>query len=195
MATQIYQIQISLQRITPKIWRRVLIPSDLPLADLHKVIQTVMGWENEHLHQFIKDRKFYSVQMENDFDWNEKENSDYKKLKLKINKLIANPKDKIQYEYDFGDGWLHEIELEQILPVDPAIKYPVCIEGKNNCPPEDCGGPWGYMDLLEAAKNKRSKAYKEYKEWLGEDFDPEEFDMNEINELLQEKNYGCFDWF
>jgi hypothetical protein len=195
MSTQIYQIQISLLHITPKIWRRVLIPSDFPIADLHRVIQTVMGWENGHLHQFIKDRKFYSIRMADDCYWNEVKNTDYKKLKLNADYFFTNIKDKLQYEYDFGDGWLHELMLEKILPIDPAIKYPVCIKGKNNCPPEDCGGPWGYMSLVEATKNKRSKAYREYKEWLGGDFDPEAFDLDEINELLQEKDYGCPDWF
>lgn len=195
MPTQSYQIQISLLRITPKIWRRVLIPSDMPIADLHRVIQTVMGWENGHLHQFIKNGKYYSIKMDDDDLWDDETNFDYKKLKLKVSYFLKEPKDKLQYEYDFGDGWMHELVLEDILPVDPEIKYPVCIKGKNNCPPEDCGGPWGYSDLLEAAKNKRSKAYREYKEWLGYDFDPEEFDINVINELLQEKDYGCPNWF
>ena len=193
MTKKTYQIQIALKGSRPKIWRRILVPSDLLLSDFHKVIQTTMGWTNSHLHQFIKNRTFYARRMPDDYTWEEMNNVDYKKLK--ISDLLKKEKEKIVYEYDFGDGWEHEIILEKILPIDEEKKYPVCLTGKNNCPPEDCGGIWGYSDLLEILKHPDHEEYEEYSEWLGEDFDPKYFDKDKINKMLRTKDFGCFEFF
>jgi len=182
MTKKIFQIQIALKGFKPKIWRRILIPSDLLLSDFHMVIQKTMGWTNSHLHQFIKNRTFYTLRMQDDDLWDEMDNVDYKKMK--ISDLLKIEKEKIVYEYDFGDSWEHDIILEKILPIDNNIKYPVCLTGKMNCPPEDCGGVWGYSDMLEVLKNPDHEEYESYIEWLGEEFDPEFFDKNEINKLL-----------
>lgn len=192
MPKHIYQIQIALKSSKPKIWRRVLMPSDLPLGDVHQIIQTAMGWENYHLHQFIKDKIFYTVRAPGETDWATMDINDYEKKKLRLSDLLKAEKDKMVYEYDFGDGWQHDLILEKILPVDPAIKYPVCTDGKMNCPPEDCGGVWGYADMLEILKNPGHEQYEEFLEWIGDEFDPEYFDLEDVNELLQENNYGCF---
>jgi len=191
MTNKIYQIQIALKRFKPKIWRRLLIPSDLLLSDFHKVIQTSMGWTNSHLHQFIKNRTFYTVKMQDDDLWDEMDNVDYKEMK--ISDLLKKEKDKIVYEYDFGDGWEHDIILEKILPPDNDTKHPICLTGKMNCPPEDCGGIWGYSDMLEILKDPDHEEYESYIEWLGEEFDPTYFDKDEVNELLREKDYGCIE--
>ena len=194
MEKQIYQIQIALKNFRPKIWRRLLIPSDLKLSDLHKVIQSTMGWTNSHLHQFIKGKTFYTVKMPGDDMWGSMNQVDYKKLK--ISDLLPYEKEKIVYEYDFGDSWEHTITLEKILPVDKSIKYPVCTAGKMRCPPEDCGGVWGYENLLGILKNPQHEKYEDMIEWLEDDeYDPEEFDIEEVNELLQMKSYGCFETF
>ena len=193
MKQKIYQIQIALKRSKPKIWRRILAPSDLLLPDLHKIIQTTMGWTNSHLHQFIKDQTFYVRKTEEDMFWEDLDNVDYSNIK--ISDLLKKEKDKIIYEYDFGDGWEHDIILEKI---DPDIKYkdlPVCIAGKNHCPPEDCGGVWGYEDLLYILKNPDHEDYEDYMEWLGGDFDPKYFNKNEVNEMLKLDDYGCFEFF
>ncbi|MDO9153046.1 MAG: plasmid pRiA4b ORF-3 family protein [Paludibacter sp.] len=184
MKNQIYQIHISLIDFKPRIWRRILIHPDILLVDFHRIIQTVMGWTNSHLHQFEKDRAFYAP---NELEIEDTADS----RKIKVNKLLKKENDRIKYEYDFGDGWRHDIVLEKILPFDSAIQLPVCIKGKRNCPPEDCGGIWGYADLLEIISTPRHKEYKEMIDWLGEDFDPNYFDLDEINEMLQEENYGC----
>jgi len=190
MKNQIYQIQIALKDFKPKIWRRLLIPADTLLSDLHKIIQTSMGWTNSHLHQFIKDRTYYTVKVKDDDTWDEMDNVDYKRMK--ISDLLKTEKQKIKYEYDFGDGWEHDVILEKILVRDEKIKYPICIAGKMSCPPEDCGGSWGYADMLEILKNPAHPEYKEFVDWLDEDFDPEYFDKEEVNESLKEKNFGCF---
>jgi len=180
---KIYQIQIALLRFRPKIWRRILVPSDTLLSNFHDIIQITMGWEDCHLHQFIKNQMFYTLKMQDDFFWDEMGNHvDYKKMK--ISDLLKKEKDKMIYEYDFGDGWEHNIVLEKILPVDENMKYPVCLAGKMNCPPEDCGGVWGYASMLEILEQPDHEEYDHYVEWLGEDFDPEYFNKDEINKIL-----------
>ncbi len=191
MTNKIYQIQIALKGFKPKIWRRILIPSDILLSDLHEIIQTTMGWSNYHLHQFVDGRTYYSVPTPGDDIWDDMDSINYKKKKTRISQLLISEKDKIVYEYDFGDGWEHEILLEKILPVDKTIKYPICIKGKMNCPPEDCGGVWGYADMLEIIKDPTHEEYENYMGWLESGFDPEEFDIEAVNEMLQDEDYGC----
>jgi len=193
MTKMTYQIQIALRGSKPKIWRRILVPSDLLLSDFHKIIQTTMGWTNSHLHQFIKNRTYYSRKMADDDFWGEMDNVDYSKMK--ISDLLKKEKDKIIYEYDFGDGWEHDIILEKIDTNGENKNIPTCLTGKNNCPPEDCGGIWGYADMLEILKHSDHEEYEDYIEWLGEEFDPKYFDKNEINEMLNTKDYGCFELF
>ena len=190
MKKQIYQIQVALKDFKPKIWRRVLIPSETLLPDLHKIIQTAMGWTNSHLHQFIIDGTYYTEKTKDNYLWDELDNVDYKKIK--ISDFLTTEKQKIKYEYDFGDGWEHDVILEKILEPDPKMKYPVCIAGKISCPPEDCGGAWGYADMLEILKNPEHPEFQEFIDWLGDEFDPEEFDKDAVNEMLMAKNFGCF---
>ena len=187
MAKEIYQIQIALKGFSPKIWRRVQMYSDTLLPDVHKIIQTTMGWSNCHLHQFIKNGRFYSRPSPDD----ELETIDYRKIK--VSDMLKREKDKIIYEYDFGDGWEHELILEKILPIDSKIKYPICLAGKMNCPPEDCGGVWGYADMLKILEDKKHEEYESYIDWLGGGFDPKEFDLEIINEGLQEEDFGCLE--
>lgn len=142
-----------------------------------------MGWTNSHLHQFIKNRTFYTERMLDDDTWGEMDNVDYKKMK--ISDLLKKEKEKIVYEYDFGDGWEHDVLLEKILPGDDKFKSPVCLAGKMACPPEDCGGVWGYADLLKILKNPKHEEYDSYMEWLGGEFDPEYFDKDEVNKMLR----------
>ncbi|MFH1121928.1 MAG: plasmid pRiA4b ORF-3 family protein [Bacteroidota bacterium] len=185
-----YQIQISLQSSKPKIWRRILIPSDMKLSDFHKVIQTSMGWTNSHLHQFIKDGNYYLLKMKDDIFWDDMDNVDYKKMK--VSDLLTFEKEKMVYEYDFGDSWYHDIVLEKIHPFQKDQILPVCIKGKMNCPPEDCGGVWGYLQMLEILSQPGHEEYNSYLEWLGEEFDPEHYNQEEINAMLREKNFGAF---
>ncbi len=193
MAEKIFQIQIILRGSKPKIWRRILVPSDLLLPDFHKIIQTTMGWTNSHLHQFIKNQTFYTRKMPDDDFWEETNNVDFSEVK--ISDLLKKEKDKIIYEYDFGDGWEHDIILEKIDINRENQNIPVCLDGRNNCPPEDCGGIWGYSEMLEILKHPDHEQYEEYLEWLGEEFDPKYFDKNEIDEMLKTKDFGCFELF
>lgn len=191
MPNKTYQIKITLKRSKPSIWRRILIPSDLPLADFHKVIQTTMGWTNSHLHQFSKNRSYYAPVMDEDYgDYN---SIDYKGYK--VSDLLKKEKDKITYEYDFGDDWIHEILLEKIEDKEMENNEAICIKGKNNCPPEDCGGMWGYYAMMEIINDPNHPEHEDYKEWLGEDYDPTYFNKDEINKMLASDDYGIIDMF
>jgi len=171
----IYQIKISLIGAKPPIWRTFLVPSDLRLEAFHNVIQIVMGWTDSHLHQFIANNVFYGIP-DDEFGM-EIENE----AKFKLFHLLKKEKDTIKYEYDFGDSWEHKILLEKIFPFDTKTALPVCIKGKRACPPEDCGGIWGYEDLLETISNPKHPDHEDMLDWLGGEFDPEEFDLEEIN--------------
>ncbi|MBI9035529.1 MAG: plasmid pRiA4b ORF-3 family protein [Bacteroidales bacterium] len=191
MKNNIYQIQISLKGFKPKIWRRILIQSNLLLSDFHKVIQTTMGWKNSHLHQFVKNGTFYTKRYPEDNYWDEMDNVDY--INMPISDLLKMEKEKITYEYDFGDSWTHEIVLEKINPDNNVTEYPLCLSGEKNCPPEDCGGVWGYSDMLDILKQPDHEEYESYIEWLGVEFDPEYFDLDEINKTLKQPDFGCFE--
>jgi hypothetical protein len=183
MQNEIFQILIELQGSKPKIWRRILVPSNYLLSDFHKIIQVSMGWTNSHLHQFIKDKTFYTQRMKDDDMWDERDHVDYKKIK--VSDLLKTKEETIIYEYDYGDRWSHDVILEEILPMDDKIKYPVCIGGEMNCPPEDCGGIGGYYGMLAILKQPGHDEYNSYIEWLGGEFDPELFDKDEVNILLR----------
>lgn len=187
-----FQIEISLIDSEPKIWRKISIPSDLLLSDFHKVIQTTMGWTNSHLHQFIKDENFYAEKHPDADMWDEMGSIDYKKEKIRVSDLLKAEKDTMIYEYDFGDGWEHKIVLEKISSVENRKKQPYCLDGKMNCPPEDCGGIWGYKEMLEVLKQPKNEGYEELIEWLGDEFDPKYFNKTEVNKLLKKKDFGCF---
>jgi Plasmid pRiA4b ORF-3-like protein len=189
MAIQTYHLKVNLNGSKPNIWRDILVPSDVLLSDLHLILQTTMGWYNGHLHQFIASNGEYFVPKSeyNDMGFN---TTIYDKVKL--SKLLQFVGNKMVYEYDFGDGWEHVVRLVKVLPHDKAMKLPVCISGKMACPPEDCGGICGYKELMETLANPKSSDYEEMLEWVGEDFDPKEFDKAYINDRLKDKNYGCF---
>ena len=182
-----FQIQISLKGSKPKIWRRILVPAELKLTDFHQVIQISMGWSDSHLHQFIKDGYFYTRRMPEDDYWDEMNNVDY--YKMNVSDLLTKEKEKIIYEYDFGDSWEHIVVLEKIIPDDETLKKPVCLAGKMSCPPEDCGGVWGYAAMLEIINQPDHKEREDYIEWLGEDFDPQYFDLDEVNYILKKMKY------
>ena len=178
----IYQLKVTLERSKPPIWRRILVPSNINLGQFHIVLQIVMGWENSHLHQFIVGQTFYGMtddEIGADFGLDIEDETQYR-----LDDLLTTEKSSLLYEYDFGDGWNHKVVLEKKLPYDKAAKLPSCIKGKRACPPEDCGGVWGYEELLEVIKQPSHPEYDSMIEWLGGEFDPEEFDIEETNKVL-----------
>ena len=180
----IYQLKVSLVGSKPPIWRHLLVHSHIDLEILHIVIQISMGWANCHLHQFEKDRIIYGIpddEFGGDFGFDSEDESEYK-----LSDLLKREKDSLIYEYDFGDSWTHKIILEKILPFETSSETAKCIKGKRACPPEDCGGIWGYSELIETISDPSDPEYEETMEWLGGEFDPEYFSLDEVNELLLE---------
>src|SRR3954469_3483816 len=138
----LYQIKITLKNSKPPIWRRVIVRADMPLPRFHSVIQIVMGWTNSHLYQFHAGENRYSTPNPEFSDMagdDELDENDYT-----VADVLPAPRKKLIYEYDFGDSWYHEVLVEKVLPPDPSFKHPLCLAGENACPPEDCGGIWGY---------------------------------------------------
>jgi hypothetical protein len=170
----IYEIKVTLKDIKPPIWRRMQI-KDCTLAKLHDIIQFGMGWQDGHLWLFEVNGEEYGDDSEGELDA-------LSAKKLKLSQIVADGVQKFCYVYDFGDNWEHVIQVEKTLEADPKVKYPRCVDGKRACPPEDCGGPWGYADLLEAIKSPKGDS--DLLEWVGEDFDPEAFDLNQANREL-----------
>ena len=178
----LFQFKITLLDITPAIWRRIQVP-DCTLVDLHEYIQAAFGWENYHLHQFEIDGVQYSQPApdSDDFDMDFEDESDVLLCKL-LPKSSRNAK--WIYEYDFGDGWRHEILFEGFPPIDSKAKAPLCLEGERVCPPEDCGGPPGYGDYLDAIADPQNEQHEEMLEWR-EPFDPEAFDAKQATKEMR----------
>lgn len=142
-----------------------------------------MGWENAHLFEFHYDKRRIGLVPDEDEMWEIDEDVEDSEA-ITLDELGLNVGDKLRYIYDFGDSWEHHLEVLEIR--EEPLESPVCLDGSRSCPPEDCGGVPGYISLLEVMKNPSSPDYKEMMEWIGDDFDPELFDLEETNELLQD---------
>lgn len=173
-----FQLKITLRDIVPPIWRRVVVPSDLTLLDLHGVIQIAMGWKDCHLHDFTIDRQRFAVPDPEDFD------DPIDERETRLQSVLRTPQ-KFTYQYDFGDGWDHIIVVEKALN-DRAIGEVVCIDGARACPPEDSGGPLGYEEKLNALAAPNDRSTRELRDWIGPDFDPAFFDREAINKELRQ---------
>jgi hypothetical protein len=174
----IYQLKITLSDVKPLIWRRVLVPGDVTLAQLHAIVQTVIGWEDYHLHEFhIAGLTIGAPDPDAPCTL-----IDEKKVRLLD--VLGKVGAKGVYTYDFGDGWEHSIVVEKILTPEPGVAYPICAAGKRRGPPEDSGGPFGYENFLEAPGNPRHEEHEAMQEWIGGDFDPEAFSVDDVNRRL-----------
>jgi len=184
----LFQFKITLLGTKPPIWRRVQV-RDGSLGDLHEHIQTALGWENCHMHQFLIDGVRYGRPTSEDFDFGlEMENEDTVRLSQIVPKK-GRPF-RFKYEYDFGDGWEHEVLFEGYPAVEPKTKYPHCLEGARSCPPEDVGGVGGYEEFLEALADPKHEQHDELLEWSGP-FDSEKFDPKEATKHMKR---GLPDW-
>jgi hypothetical protein len=173
---QYFQIKITLKNIKPPIWRRVLVAPEITLNKLHDVLQIAMGWTNSHLHQFETPDGYFADPA---FGMEETQSS----RKATLRSVLCEPKSSIRYEYDFGDGWDHQIVLEKLVELDRPV-FALCLGGARSSPPEDCGGPWGYANLLEILQDPKHPEYESMIEWLGSEFEPESFDVEAINKQL-----------
>ena len=175
----VLQFKIALKGLKPPIWRRIQIPCTYSFWDLHVAIQDAMGWTDSHLHQFnvgvalMYDTIRVGIPSDDDFDPHD---SVLPGWELPIAYFFTLASRKVEYEYDFGDGWVHSVTLEKIFPLEKGEVYPRCIGGRRACPPEDCGGIWGYQNILDVLKDPKDEEYQELVEWLGGTIDPDDFD-------------------
>ena len=176
----VLQIKVGLTGSKPPIWRRVLVPGDISLASLHHVIQTAFGWEDAHMHVF--ETPYGS------FGRSDRELGHKAEGPVTLEHIAGRPKDKINYLYDFGDNWDHQILVEKVLDPDPSLTKARCIGGRRAAPPEDCGGVWGYMELIDVIADPHHPEHADRMDWLGltnpAQFDPEAFDPDAINHSL-----------
>jgi hypothetical protein len=177
----VLQIKVSLLGASkPPIWRRLLVPASMRLNRLHDVIQAAMGWEDYHLHAFRAGNVDYGPP--------DPELGHRDERRTALSDVIGEPGDRMQYVYDFGDHWRHDVVIEKVLTAEPGTRYPVCLTGKGRCPPEDCGGVWGYSDLRETLAQPDHEDHADMLEWLGletaAEFDPHAFDAEEVNAAL-----------
>jgi hypothetical protein len=178
-APNVYQMKVTLKDIQPPIWRRFQVPGHLTFYQLHLILQMVMGWENHHLYQFVVDgQELSDPTTATEFGLKNAEETS-------LHQLLHQEKKKFVYEYDLGDGWEHEVLLEEILPLTESVPYPRCLAGERACPPEDCGGVWGYIDLMTVIADESHPDHHSKLDWLGGHFDPEAFDLDEVNDLLR----------
>jgi hypothetical protein len=186
----LFQFKITLLDSTPAIWRRIQVP-DCTLDKLHEHIQTAMGWTNSHLHQFkIDGERYGDLELLDDgfedFECVDSTRTMVSKIVPKTGKRFA-----FKYEYDFGDGWEHEIQFEGCPTVEKGTKYPLCLEGERACPPEDVGGVGGYEDFLAAIADPKHEEHLSFLEWCGGSFSPDQFDPAEATRRMAK---GLPDW-
>ena len=182
------RIKIELKDSEPLVWRILEVPSNICLERFSEVVEVAMGWDGYHLHRFIKGDTYYLPPKDRTGDcFFEGALKQFDSGMLSLGELLSRKGSKIKYEYDFGDSWIHEIILESCQSYKKEeIPVIALLDGENACPPEDCNGIWGYREMLKALEKPRSKAAREYKEWLGYNFDPTEFDLDETRGLLAE---------
>lgn len=170
------QLKITLDEVEPPVWRRIVVRDDLTFLQLHKIIQAAMGWQDYHLHQFelASPRLFIGTRSHDDPFFGDSP----RMLPERGTRLaeVLEKKRKFRYWYDFGDDWWHTIVIETRLPDEPDLPAADLLAGERACPPEDCGGPWGYAGTLEAAADTSHPDHEGLREWLG-DFDPAAFDL------------------
>jgi hypothetical protein len=174
---QVFRFRITLRDIAPQVWREVEVPASYSLWDLHVAIQDAMGWDDRHLHVFRFPRsQARAVELGiPDPDLPVGEDSVLPDWEHTILEFFPEAGATGMYEYDFGDGWEHDVRLEAIVPRTKGVKYPRCTGGERACPPEDCGGPHGYSELLEILFDPQHEEFERTRIWVGSGFDPERF--------------------
>ena len=178
---EILQLRIDLEYILPTVTRTLLIRASSSLGTLHTAIQAAMGWEDSHLHEFEKDGVRYGQpNLYEDFEELAVESE-----RKQLGTLFRKGTQSLSYLYDFGDSWKHTVTLEDRLPADLKMQWPRCIAGENSCPPEDVGGPPGYMHYLEAVLDPNHEEHVDMIQWRGAGFHPSHFSPDEANARLK----------
>lgn len=181
MAKAVLQVRAQLRGVDPVVWRRLLVPGTAGLDKLDRMVQAAMGWTNSHLHCFRVGPRTYGPVLEELVD-DDLVDADERELSVEE---AFNEQRRLVYEYDFGDSWEHDIVLEDRLSAGVGLKFAVCTAGENACPPEDCGGPHGYRQMLKCLADPDDEERQSYLDWLDKPFDPSAFSLAEANAALQ----------
>lgn len=185
---EIVRLKITLDDVKPTVMRRVEVPVSITLDTLHEIIQAIMPWENSHLHAFYLrlidgPRWAPPSPFDDDFNFGIKARDS---MRTTVAEALAEPNFKaLRYNYDFGDDWRHTIKVERRFSADLREEFPKLIDAKGRCPPENCGGPWGYAEILDAISDPANKRRSEFRRWLG-DFDPKNIDRTAIEAALRQ---------
>lgn len=184
MATQVktvHRLKVTLRQVKPPVWRRIEVASNIKLSELSGVLEAAMGWLGGHLHAFEADGVLFEIPDGESFGFRRTRDE----RKARLGEVLPAVKSKMRWDYDFGDGWEHDVVVEAIEPMKSDATYPVCIAGKRTCPHDDCGGPWGYGNLLAAISDPTHEEHEELSEWLPPGFDAEAFDIVEATEMMR----------
>lgn len=172
-------LRIELLHIQPSIFRQVIVPGDITLPILHQVVQAAFGWEDYHLHEFVFGKTHYEPPgTPSELPGDETLST----IGVRLDHALDGAR-QCRYTYDFGDDWQHLITVEESAPSDTLI-VPICAGGANACPPEDVGGPNGYMDFVEAMADPTHDEHAEMMRWYGKRFDPKRFNLGVVNRRL-----------
>ena len=184
----VHVLRIQLRHIEPPIWRTFAVASDTKLPKFNRILQAVMGWEGYHLHMFnVAEIAFGEKDEDADYVIPERN--------ITVNQILPRPGSALRWDYDFGDGWEHDVVVESIDEPRPETRYPICTGGERACPPEDCGGPWGFEELLEAIADSTHPRHDELIEWLPLGYDPAEFDPEQATEDMRSPRPLADDWW
>jgi Plasmid pRiA4b ORF-3-like protein len=205
-AAMIARLKVTITGSRPPIWRRLEVPLEFSFARLSDVILAAFGWSNSHLHEFRIGRYRHVVMadvLEDEEgpitppDWLATAASSDPRLAelgaslgdederaLTLAQVLAGDVKRFVYTYDLGDDWEHAVAVEAVLPAEAGLGYPRCTAGRRACPPEDCGGVWGYEHLAEVLTDPAHEEYAELHEWCPF-FAPEEFDLAAADEVVR----------
>ena len=178
----IYQFKITLLDTQPPIWRRIQVRADISLLRFSTTIILAMGWNGKHLHQFHNGGRRYGMPTGD----TESDRGIIDERKVALQDFSKDDLKSFKFEYDFGDGWVHSVELEEVFEAKKGERFPKCVDGARHCPPEDCGGPGGYEDFLTAIKDPNHPKHKSMTEWIRYKFNPEVFNLDLTNSDLRD---------
>ncbi len=179
-SSRVHRLKVSLRAVRPPVWRRIEVRSATNLHQLSAELEAAMGWSGGHLHSFEIGGEIYQLPDGEDFGWRPMKDE----RKATVAKVLPTVGMKMRWDYDFGDGWQHDITVEAIQPAASGVAYPRCTGGRRACPPEDCGGPGGYRNLLDALGDPTHPEHETMAEWAPPDFDPAHFDPVETTDAM-----------
>jgi hypothetical protein len=181
-SAEVYQLRIDLRGLkSPKVWRRIVVPVNIKLSQLHVVLLRAMGWGGGHLHEFMFAQGNYSsVEPGLDLDADVQDES-----RVSLRKALEGSST-FTWLYDYGDSWYHKVKVERTVDMVVPLEHPMCVTGEGACPPEDVGGVPGYQEFLEAMADPAHPEHEEMMSWHGGPFDPAAFNVADVQQRLDE---------